>query len=271
MLGVSPNTLRAWERRFGYPRPERSSGGQRLYSEQEVRALRDALAETGTISRAISSARDEATTARDPVLEAIERYDAAGADAAMEALLAVRQLDVALSEGLLSAVQRVFVEHGATSTTAGFAAFWAIEWLTRARRLFAPKAGSPTILLCVAGSIDPPVVAAHALHLMLLRAGIRVVTVPADRADGVMELLECVHPAGLVLAGELEHETQDRWISHAIEHAPNTALFTYQEQTRSVTIWALEPDPAAAVTAIEAALYRTSVTRRDLMRRSVSE
>ena len=26
MLGVSPNTLRSWERRFGYPEPRRTAG-----------------------------------------------------------------------------------------------------------------------------------------------------------------------------------------------------------------------------------------------------
>src|SRR5919106_763154 len=35
LLGVSPNTLRSWERRFGYPRPRRTQGGHRQYDLAE--------------------------------------------------------------------------------------------------------------------------------------------------------------------------------------------------------------------------------------------
>jgi MerR family transcriptional regulator, light-induced transcriptional regulator len=31
LLNVGPNTLRAWERRFGFPQPQRSPGGHRAY------------------------------------------------------------------------------------------------------------------------------------------------------------------------------------------------------------------------------------------------
>ncbi|MDE0143909.1 MAG: MerR family transcriptional regulator [Caldilineaceae bacterium] len=37
--GIKPETLRAWERRHGLPRPERSSGGQRIYSRRDIEAL----------------------------------------------------------------------------------------------------------------------------------------------------------------------------------------------------------------------------------------
>jgi len=40
MTGVHEHSLRMWERRYGFPRPERSSGGARLYSADDVRKLR---------------------------------------------------------------------------------------------------------------------------------------------------------------------------------------------------------------------------------------
>jgi DNA-binding transcriptional MerR regulator len=40
LLGVSPNTLRSWERRFGYPKPRRTQGGHRQYDLTELEALR---------------------------------------------------------------------------------------------------------------------------------------------------------------------------------------------------------------------------------------
>src|SRR3712207_8822104 len=44
--------------RFGYPRPQRSSGQHRLYIHGEVAALRDALQEGLSISSAVSRARE---------------------------------------------------------------------------------------------------------------------------------------------------------------------------------------------------------------------
>jgi methanogenic corrinoid protein MtbC1 len=38
--GVPAPTFRAWERRYGFPRPRREPNGRRLYSEQDVEAIR---------------------------------------------------------------------------------------------------------------------------------------------------------------------------------------------------------------------------------------
>ncbi len=38
--GLKPDTLRAWERRYGLPRPQRSSGGHRLYSQHDIEILK---------------------------------------------------------------------------------------------------------------------------------------------------------------------------------------------------------------------------------------
>jgi methanogenic corrinoid protein MtbC1 len=38
--GLRPATFRAWERRYGFPKPRRLPGNQRLYSDQDVAAIR---------------------------------------------------------------------------------------------------------------------------------------------------------------------------------------------------------------------------------------
>lgn len=38
--GLSAHTIRAWEKRYGAVEPERSEGGHRLYSDEEIRRLR---------------------------------------------------------------------------------------------------------------------------------------------------------------------------------------------------------------------------------------
>ncbi|WP_018462058.1 MerR family transcriptional regulator [Thermus oshimai] len=40
MTGLSAEVLRQWERRYGFPRPERTPGGHRLYREEDVEALK---------------------------------------------------------------------------------------------------------------------------------------------------------------------------------------------------------------------------------------
>jgi DNA-binding transcriptional MerR regulator len=40
MVGISPSTLRSWEERYGTVVPERSAGGQRIYSRDHVDQLR---------------------------------------------------------------------------------------------------------------------------------------------------------------------------------------------------------------------------------------
>ncbi len=57
LLNVNANTLRAWESRFGFPKPKRSPGRQRMYIHCEVAALRQAREHGGSISSAVSRAR----------------------------------------------------------------------------------------------------------------------------------------------------------------------------------------------------------------------
>lgn len=54
--GIKPDTLRAWERRYGLPQPERTAGRHRLYSQYDIDMLKWLLArqdEGLSISRAV--------------------------------------------------------------------------------------------------------------------------------------------------------------------------------------------------------------------------
>ncbi len=54
--GLKPDTLRAWERRYGLPNPERTGGGHRLYSQYDIDTLKWLIArqdEGMSISRAV--------------------------------------------------------------------------------------------------------------------------------------------------------------------------------------------------------------------------
>ena len=59
--GIAAGTIRMWEQRYGFPEPERTSAGYRLYDEHDVEALRRvvALRETGlSVPAAVDRVRD---------------------------------------------------------------------------------------------------------------------------------------------------------------------------------------------------------------------
>ena len=80
LLNVSPNTLRAWERRFGFPKPQRSPGKHRLFTHGEVAALRDALQEGLSISSAVSRAREGLAADSNSLVGALVSYERERAD-----------------------------------------------------------------------------------------------------------------------------------------------------------------------------------------------
>ena len=68
--GLKPDTLRAWERRYGIPEPDRSGGGHRLYSQHDIHTLKWLLArqEEGlSISRAVALWHSLMDEGRDPL------------------------------------------------------------------------------------------------------------------------------------------------------------------------------------------------------------
>ncbi len=69
--GLKPDTLRAWERRYGVPAPERTAGGHRLYSQHEIDMLKWLIArqEEGlNISHAVELWRQLESEGQDPLL-----------------------------------------------------------------------------------------------------------------------------------------------------------------------------------------------------------
>ena len=68
--GLKPDTLRAWERRYGMPQPNRTPGHQRLYSQHDIETLKwlvDRQAEGLSISRAVELWRKFEAEGQDPL------------------------------------------------------------------------------------------------------------------------------------------------------------------------------------------------------------
>lgn len=73
--GLKPDTLRAWERRYGVPQPQRTAGGHRLYSQQDIDMLKWLVArqEEGlSISRAVDLWHSQIEQGQDPLQTTVQ-------------------------------------------------------------------------------------------------------------------------------------------------------------------------------------------------------
>lgn len=204
VLGVSPNTLRSWERRYGFPVPKRTPGNHRNYELVELQTLRDALAETGNISSAIELARQrqEAPASGGSMRVAFESFDEEAADRAIEQSLAVRPLERTVEEMLLPAIDELAAGEDRDAELE-FASRWAMGWLHGARRL-ATTASRPAGILLLDSSrgSDAEAVHAQALDLSLRRAGFRVLMLSDALGEERMErALGALDPTAIVLCG----------------------------------------------------------------------
>ena len=106
---MSPELLRAWERRYGLLRPTRSAGGLRLYSPadlERVRVMRRHLADGLAAAEAAAVALREDVPAsplalRGELADALDRFDEPRAQAVLDRLLALTTIDTLLGEVLM--------------------------------------------------------------------------------------------------------------------------------------------------------------------------
>src|SRR3954467_8561973 len=134
--GVSPNTLRSWERRFGFPSPRRTQGGHRQFELVEIEALRTAFEEPHNVSSAISIARERGSGPATPqrLRSAFGRFDTDEADRVLEESLSVRSVERTVEEVLLPGLEAMAADGGDTGPEYGFGWRWATGWLGRGGR-----------------------------------------------------------------------------------------------------------------------------------------
>jgi hypothetical protein len=206
MLGVSPNTLRSWERRFGFPEPKRTAGGHRQFDLAEIEALRAAFEETQNISSAVSVARERGAGPASParLQSAFSRFDEDGANRLMEESLTVRSVERTVEEVLLPSVEAMAAAHNAPQTPEyGFAWRFATGWLAATQRIAPPASRAEGVLVFDAS--HPPeaeALQAQALELMLRRAGLRTLTLTADSDPSRLgSAITALDPRAVVLTG----------------------------------------------------------------------
>lgn len=203
VLNVSPNTLRAWERRFGYPKPQRSPGRHRLYVHAEIAALRDALMEGLSISSAISRAREAVAADTHALVGALGAFELDRADQAMEGTIALKSVEHAIDEVLLPSMEQLAERHGTDSAPWSLMARWAVDWLGRVRRLSpAPSRSQWLVIGDASGAeLSPEGIKVRALEVAVGRVGLPSVTLPVHGIAGLADVLASVDPHAVVIAG----------------------------------------------------------------------
>src|SRR3954447_12651527 len=116
-VGVSPDLLRAWERRYGLLRPSRSEGGYRLYSDRDewrVRLMQQKLwagLSTAEAAREVLRMEEDREAPEGAVAmpaelarelgEALEAFDEERAHALLDVLLGLHGLERSVRDALM--------------------------------------------------------------------------------------------------------------------------------------------------------------------------
>jgi MerR family transcriptional regulator, light-induced transcriptional regulator len=215
-VGVAPETLRAWEQRYGVLRPERTPSGYRVYGRddqrraQRMRELIDSGWAAGEAAQAVLTAPPVTPAPgvdgiADQLLATLLAFDAATGQEAFDRLFGIRSLDAALRDVVLPVLHElgegwsqgeitVAQEHFATELIAGRLRGLAREW----DRGLGPRA----VLACPAGERHD--IGLFCCGLALDRRGWRVTYLGPDTPDDALASAVAALDPAIVVIGAVQ-------------------------------------------------------------------
>ena len=225
-VGVTPEVLRAWERRYGILSPTRTDGGFRLYGEDDERRIRRMLqhleqglsaAEAARLARADPTAGTDdgsgaptAAALGDQLRHALDGFDDVGAHSVLDRLLGSYPLESVLRDAILPylhelgerwahAEASVAQEHFASALLRGRLLALARDW-GRGR-------GPHALLACVPG--DQHDLGLICFGLALRAHGWRITYLGADTPLlTLMETADPLQPALVVVSAAIPELAQ---------------------------------------------------------------
>lgn len=190
-VGISPELLRAWERRYGLLQPIRTEGGFRLYTEddaQRVERMKRALSEGLSAAEAARRAQTQERSpdgvldgARERLLAAAHAYDEAAVQAILDEALAGFSLATVLRALILPVLREIGTEWERGTLEVGqehFASNLVRERLLALARLWGRGGGPLAILACAPEERHD--IGLIAFGLVLRSHGWRIVFLGAD-------------------------------------------------------------------------------------------
>lgn len=246
--GVPADTFRAWERRYGLPRPERSPGNHRLYSDRDIATiswLREQTLSGLTISQSValfrsavsiqtgahsvgrrSDAGDDDISGeydplgryRDELFESLISFDAGRADRILEEVIAigsVEDLGLYVLQPILAELGDRWAQGNDALGAAHFATAFIARKLGALFNLSMPDVGrGPVLAACLEGEL-------HDLGLLLTslfisRRGYRVIYLgPNLPLAGLVEAVGRILPRAILLSTSTRQGAQH--LADAIE------------------------------------------------------
>jgi MerR family transcriptional regulator, light-induced transcriptional regulator len=215
-VGVSPELLRAWEQRYGLLQPVRSPGGFRLYTEEDadrVARMRRALADGLSAAEAARVALEDGVRedggrahgliqgARARVLVAVETYDEAALQAALDDGLAAFGLEPFVRDLVLPALSEIGRRWKAGTAEVSqehFASNLIRGRLLSLARLWGRGTGPLALLACAPGEQHD--ISLLAFGILLRSHGWRILFLGADTPVSTLKnTAQVTGPAAIVL------------------------------------------------------------------------
>jgi DNA-binding transcriptional MerR regulator len=235
--GLKADVLRAWERRYDLPKPQRTPGGHRLYSEYDIESLkwlRARQAEGLSISHAVDLWKSTIEVGRDPLLayspanhlpasegisssgtrleslrqdwlEASLAYDSLKADQALNQAFALYPVEMVCTEIIQKGINAIGMDWYLGKTSVQQEHF-ASEMANRRLETLISATPPPTrphtvFLVCPPG--ERHTLSMLLLNLLLRRKGMQVVYLGADiPIDQMEETTETIKPDLIILAAQ---------------------------------------------------------------------
>lgn len=215
---VAASTLRQWERRYGFPLPERSEAGYRLYSDRDLEqivAMKRYIDDGVPASRAAELVQKVPVASEGPrpvaqlteeLVAALESFDELRAEVVLSEAFALHPVETVLLDVVRPAMIAIGEDwHRGTirTTTEHFASNYVQARLRSLLTLVGPERGKRRVVVaCAPGERHE--IGALILAVLLRRAGYRTVFLGADTpAEDLSDLLLHFQPDALLLSALL--------------------------------------------------------------------
>lgn len=215
---VPASTLRQWERRYGFPLPERSESGYRLYSEhdlQQIEAMKRHIEDGVPASRAADLVQQlgvapkgprPAQDLRDELVNALTALDDVRADSVLSEAHALHSVETVMFELLRPAMVEIgqrWHDGKILTTTEHFASQY-VQGRLRTLLGIAPKLNKSLSVIIACAPGDQHELGALILAVMLRRTGYRVYYLGANTpVKDLAEMVEAVKPIAVMVSASV--------------------------------------------------------------------
>lgn len=219
---VSGSTLRQWERRYGFPKPERSDSGYRLYCDADVssiEAMKRFIAEGVPASKAaelvkrlepVASAPSTLAGLQKALIEAFIQLDETQADRIFSEAHSLHTVEAVLELTRKTMVEMGTLWHSGSilTTTEHFASSYISGRLHSLMRLMGNSETAPSVIVACA-PLEQHELGALTLAVLLRRAGYRVYYVGANTpVKELHEMANALHPIGVMISASSPESLQ---------------------------------------------------------------